>query len=379
MIAAVFSKTSSLGIKIRGLEAFVILCGGSPEGKSELSDSSKTSNSTILDKYTVQEKIVPLLKVMKTKEPAVMMAALAVFKEVGKIADADFLAMDVLPILWGFSLGPLLNLQQFQEFMTLIKSLSSKIEQEQTRKLRDLSSSSTQGHSNISNGNDLMNMGSMNATFNGVDDVGEGDFERLVLGRGGRPDAASTDMLGQTLRPQPQRAQSTQAQAPVFSWSTPTISPISTPNNVSSSFVNPGSRAITPDQTLSSFATLNPVPVAAAKPTMPTMNGLNAFAPTQSTLPSTSNWGSMNIAGQTASGYSTTLQPQSNFSIGPPPQTTNPFSAFSIAPPPTRNQRSDTQPQYGVGLGTNSSVGQASTRQPQPQPKKGLDAYESLI
>ena len=381
VIAAVFSKTSSLGIKIRGLEAFVILCGGSPEGKGELSDSSKTSNSTILDKYTVQEKIVPLLKVMKTKEPAIMMAALAVFKEIGKIADADFLAMDVLPILWGFSLGPLLNLQQFQEFMALIKSLSSKIEQEQTRKLRDLSSSNAQGHSVNSNGNDLMNMGSMNATFgaNGADDVGGSDFERLVLGRGGGPEGASTDMLGQTLRPQPQRAQSTQAQAPVFSWSTPTMSPIPTSNNVSSSFANPGSRAITPDQTLSSFATLNPVPVAGAKPTLPTMNGSNTFAPTQPALPSTSNWGSMSTTGQTTSAYPTTLQPQPSFSIRPPPQTTNPFSAFSIAPPPTQNQRTDTQPQYGVGLGSNSSIGQASTRQPQPQAKKGLDAYESLI
>lgn len=386
VIAAVFSKTSSLGIKIRGLQAFVVLCGGSSDrelgddldGELNNSKPSKTSNSTILDKYTVQEKIVPLLKVMKTKEPAVMMAALAVFKEIGKIIDADFLAMDVLPMLWSFSLGPLLNLQQFQEFMALIKSLSSKIEQEQTRKLRDLSSSNVQGHSNNSRGNDLMNMGSTNATFgvNGADDVGESDFERLVLGHGGGPDGASTDMLGQTLRPQPQRAQSTQAQAPVFSWSTPAI-PNS--NNVSSSFANPGSRAITPDQTLSSFATLNPVPAGAATPTLPTMNGLNALAPMQPTFPSTSNWGSMSTTGHATSVYSTTLQPQSNFSIRPPPQTTNSFSTFSIAPPPTQNQRTTSQMQYGVGLGTNSSVGQAATRQTQPEPKKGLDAYESLI
>jgi SCY1-like protein 2 len=40
------------------------------------------------------------------------MAALSVFREVGKIADIDFTAIEVLPILWSFSLGPLLNLQQ---------------------------------------------------------------------------------------------------------------------------------------------------------------------------------------------------------------------------------------------------------------------------
>lgn len=40
------------------------------------------------------------------------MAALSVFEQVGRIADVDFIAMEVLPIMWSFSLGPLLNLQQ---------------------------------------------------------------------------------------------------------------------------------------------------------------------------------------------------------------------------------------------------------------------------
>jgi SCY1-like protein 2 len=81
VIATVFSKTSSLGIKVRGLEAFIVLCGGNPDpdgsvegGPDEMtgSTSKKTTPNTVLDKYTVQEKIVPLLKGIKTKEPAVM-------------------------------------------------------------------------------------------------------------------------------------------------------------------------------------------------------------------------------------------------------------------------------------------------------------------
>ena len=83
VVASVFSKTSSLGIKIRGLEAFVILCGGkadeqAPSGDDSIEASgksqtaqSKTTNA-VLDKYSVQEKVVPLLKGIKTKEPAVM-------------------------------------------------------------------------------------------------------------------------------------------------------------------------------------------------------------------------------------------------------------------------------------------------------------------
>ena len=390
VIAAVFSKTSSLGIKIRGLEAFVVLCGGSNDSNAALGDDldgnanssahSTASNSTILDKYTVQEKIVPLLKVMKTKEPAVMMAALAVFRQVGKIADPDFLAMDVLPILWSFSLGPLLNLQQFQEFMTLIKSLSSKIEQEQTRKLRDLSSSNAQGIPNSSRANDLMNVGSLDgmAGTNGTDDAGESDFERLVLGRGGTANNPSNDMLGESLRPQPQRAHSSQAQIPVFSWSTPTMSPTTNSTFASSSFANPGSRAITPDQTLSSFAALSPVPAGASYANRPNMNGLSSFTSLQPTTPSTNPWGTVNSTSQ-ATTASSIRQPGSNFSIAPPPQTTSSYSTFSMAPPPSQNQRSNPQTAYGGTLGTSLNASSISTPPVQPPPKKGLDAYESLI
>lgn len=84
VIAAVFTKTSSLGIKIRGLEALQILCGGAPsqdeptgdglDGLDQSDKIKKKPQSAILDKYTIQEKVVPLLKGIKTKEPAVMVS-----------------------------------------------------------------------------------------------------------------------------------------------------------------------------------------------------------------------------------------------------------------------------------------------------------------
>lgn len=83
VIATIFAKTSSMGIKIRGLEAFKTLCGGggAEDQNNDYSDGltgvveapkSKSSNVSILDKYTIQEKVVPLLRGIKTKEPAVM-------------------------------------------------------------------------------------------------------------------------------------------------------------------------------------------------------------------------------------------------------------------------------------------------------------------
>jgi SCY1-like protein 2 len=84
VIASVFSRTSSMGIKIRGLEAFRTLCGGGGEEPDQFQRDdltgvaealkAKNSNVSILDKYTIQEKVVPLLKAIKTKEPAVMVS-----------------------------------------------------------------------------------------------------------------------------------------------------------------------------------------------------------------------------------------------------------------------------------------------------------------
>ncbi|MCJ1465089.1 hypothetical protein MMC07_003705 [Pseudocyphellaria aurata] len=373
VVAAVFSKTSSLGIKIRGLEAFVIFCGGSQADSDDLGDGldgavsganiKKPNSSAILDKYTVQEKVVPLLKAIKTKEPAVMMAALGVFKQVGKIADAEFLAIDVLPTLWNFSLGPLLNLEQFQKFMSLIKTLSLKIEQEQTRKLRELSSNSN-GNTSTSKSHDVMGPGlSINVyDSNGADGAGENDFERLVLGK---PRGASDDMLGESLRPQPQRATTSRAETSVFSWSTPALTP-----TLSSNF-----RAITPDQTLNSFPTLQPKPKTATDNSNQTFGSFNTLTPMQRPSP----W---SFSGTSDNSIPPPQQFQSQPTLAQPPTSNSTFSTFSIAPPPTHTQRSYTQPNYGGGLGTSQSrnpmLQPASTNQT-TQPKRGLDAYESLL
>lgn len=130
----------------------MILCGGSNDSASSDDGldgimnptANKRSSSTSLDKYTMQEKIIPLIKGIKTKEPAVAIAALNVLRQVGGVADSDFVAMDILPILWSMSLGPLLDLKQFQYFMDLIKGLSSRVEAEQTKKLQELSGTESQ-------------------------------------------------------------------------------------------------------------------------------------------------------------------------------------------------------------------------------------------
>lgn len=378
IVATVFSKTSSLGIKVRGLEAFVTLCGGSSDSEPDENDDFSgisiapkpiRNSSAVLDKYTVQEKIVPLLKAMKTKEPAVMMAALAVFKQVGKIADTEFLAMETLPILWSFSLGPLLNLQQFQQFMDLIKKLSARIESEQIKKLRDFSANATNSVE-ASRSNDLMNMGPPNISATArTDDVGDDDFQRLVLGS---KSANGTDMLGDA-------PASAQPNAPVsstpsmFEWSSPRPS-------MNMAGMHQPSRTITPDHSMNSmgaFATLSPTPSTGAQGGMQrTMaDGLNSFAPMQPAK--STGW--------------PTMAPQqpvqhvpSTFSLSPPPQnpSSNTSLNFSIAPPPMSNVQRPSIQQASGGRSMNSihETRQSNSMTNAPQPKKtGLDAYESLI
>ena len=372
VVASVFSKTSSLGIKVRGLEAFVVLCGGTSDEDSHDHDDfngitkdtskSKQQGSSILDKYTVQEKVVPLLKVIKTKEPAVMMAALAVFKQVGKIADAEFLALETLPILWSFSLGPLLNLQQFQQFMDLIKKISSKIEGEQMRKLRDLSLNGNQT-TDKSRSNDLMDVVSSNGPLqNGLSDIGESDFERLVLGS--KP-SRKVDMLTDTA-PTPPTIQQSRPDPPMFSWSSPRP-PMPTTNSQS--------RTITPDQSMNTFNTLSPITATGAQSNMQrtTASGLNSFAPMQ---PSTSTvWPAMST-------QQTTPQTMPTYSGFPSTQSTNStsFGNFALAPPPIPGR----QQSFTGGTPTTTLGGpRPSAPNPSPapsQPKKsGLDAFESLL
>lgn len=90
-VATVFSKTSSLAIKIRGLEALNTLCGGVSESNTSTSDgldgfsvkaTPSAGTTAVLDKYTIQERVVPLLKLIKTKEPAVMVCDISPVREI---------------------------------------------------------------------------------------------------------------------------------------------------------------------------------------------------------------------------------------------------------------------------------------------------------
>lgn len=365
----VFSKTNSLAIKVRGLQSFVILCGGTndtaaaDDGLSGLTqEKKKSSSSTALDKYTMQEKIVPLIKVIKTKEPAVMMASLNVLRIVGDIADADFVAMDILPILWSMSLGPLLDLKQFQAFMTLIKSLSRRVEDEQTRKLQELAGSSN-GATAAPN-EDFLAFGGVTGTAfdSGSNGATADDFEALVKGKATSSPNPGSNGFASWDAPQANPVAATAAakspvspQAPAFAWSTQNpVSPAASAGRSSFSQQQSSFRTVTPD--LGRFEPMAPSSTQYSQPLQPSTQASSFSQPSNTTHSTSSpvNWGSAaaapnpwsstsgastpNYSGMNAGGNSMASS-MASMSMGSHqtaqrPSISSQNSSFSLPPPP---------------------------------------------
>ncbi|KAG6016013.1 hypothetical protein E4U41_004537, partial [Claviceps citrina] len=366
IVATVFSRTNSLAIKVRGLQAFVMLCGGSVDGAGAgagatddgglnglVENKKKTSSSSALDKYTMQDKIVPLVRAIKTKEPAVMVAALHVLRIVGEVADADFVAMDILPILWNMSLGPLLNLRQFQSFMELIKKLSRRVEDEQTKKLQELAGTANAGTAGPNE--DFLAFGGVTGTAFDSSSHGHGgnedDFEALVKGKGkGAPGSASSNTGNNDGFPSWNEASSAASAArstsstpktPSFSWSTQAATGTSTPRATAAAAASPQSalsrqasfRTVTPD--LGRFGALAPSSTQYSQPLQPTPANPWASSSASSSASSANytNYPSSHAPTASGAGLGTmNNSPLSSMSLGQQPSSRN--SSFFIPPPP---------------------------------------------
>ena len=392
VVATVFSKTNSLAIKVRGLQAFVVLCGGTLDGAADDGlngfgmEKKKTSSSTALDKYTMQEKIVPLIKAIKTKEPAVMTAALRVLRVVGEVADADFVAMDILPILWNMSLGPLLNLKQFQSFMELIKTLSRRVEDEQTKKLQELSAVTEGGRATTPNDDFIAFGGVTGTTFEGANGAGasEDDFEKLVKGKTTlhateSPMDASWDApAAAATSPAPVSATT---MSPQFSWSTPptTAAPSPAPRAPAAAPF----RTVTPD--LNRFEALTPSATQFSKPLQPTMGGgSQAAAPAPSfgwsttTAPAAAApnpWASSSSQASQyppSSGFGGMATSMNSMNLGQKPMAATNHqppssSSFSLPPPPSSGKGTPSGFSLPPPPGAGASAGFGAFSQPQQQ------------
>ncbi|KAJ1911919.1 Protein kinase domain-containing protein ppk32 [Tieghemiomyces parasiticus] len=119
-VQTVYAKATILSVKINALKCFHAML--------------KT-----LDKFTMTEKLVPMLKRTKTREPGVLLAIMVVYEEMGlRHLEKEAVATDVIPELWRLCMEPQLSPAQFQRFTKVITDLSRQVEQQQLKHLQDL-------------------------------------------------------------------------------------------------------------------------------------------------------------------------------------------------------------------------------------------------
>lgn len=416
VIANVFAKTNSLGIKVRGLEALGVLCGATTGTTSTIDDDfsggtgsreQAKPNVSSLDKFTMQEKVVPLLKGIKTKEPAVMMAALTVFQQIARAGDIGFLATEVMPILWAFALGPLLDLSQFKAYMNLIQYLTQKIQREQIRKLQELATvnkTDTREKPSISSSSMDLNASQSNGTG------AEEDFEKLVLSS---KSGQSRDVFAGALTDGQKLVQNPTS----YSWQSTSGRTTPAPRL---GVTQPQSRSITPDVSISGFPSLQPGSPASAwsQPLQPSGHASPATTPgwttAQPTQPSSGTIWSQGVTMQQPAPaisnlWNQTLTPQ-------PAQTSARLQATSYlnSSPASTSMTSNNNNVWSTGMGSMSAgsasnntsfapmlappphssspatawqsqkvptpmVPQSNQPQQQSQQKQGLDKYQSLL
>ncbi|KAF8495373.1 kinase-like domain-containing protein [Gautieria morchelliformis] len=112
-VALVFTKTRILSVKVSTLACFLSMV--------------KT-----LDQSSLTQKLVPLLSKIRTR-----LGTLAVQEAMGMKVDREAVATLVLPQLWAMSMGPLINVDQFQRFMNVIRNLGTRVEKEHMQYLKD--------------------------------------------------------------------------------------------------------------------------------------------------------------------------------------------------------------------------------------------------
>ncbi|KAI8828392.1 kinase-like domain-containing protein [Chytriomyces cf. hyalinus JEL632] len=101
----------------------------------------------VLDKFTIVEKVLPMLKANVVREPGLLVALLAVYEEASKGVEKEMVAAEVLPEIWRLALDPVLTVKQFKRFMKVIQDLSKRVEEQHTKFLEDVKSMDVPGGS----------------------------------------------------------------------------------------------------------------------------------------------------------------------------------------------------------------------------------------
>ncbi|KAJ2392478.1 Protein kinase domain-containing protein ppk32 [Coemansia sp. RSA 2603] len=120
LVQHVYGRATILATKVQALECIHGMLG-------------------VLDKTTVVDKVLPMLRRTKSREPGVVMAMVRAYDEISQRAlDARGVAREVLPELWAILVDARLDAEQFAVLEKLVARLSQGILQERRAKAEEL-------------------------------------------------------------------------------------------------------------------------------------------------------------------------------------------------------------------------------------------------
>jgi SCY1-like protein 2 len=123
-ICTIFAKTTSLNVKIKTIDSFVLLI----EKKG-------------IDKFIINETLLPLLKSMKTRELKIMRSILKVYQASAHVLDEEHIVEHVISQLWVLSMAPTMTTTAYEAYTSVINDISKKIQVSHMEKLKVLEGS----------------------------------------------------------------------------------------------------------------------------------------------------------------------------------------------------------------------------------------------
>ncbi|KAH3673549.1 hypothetical protein WICMUC_003656 [Wickerhamomyces mucosus] len=120
-ICTIFSKTTSLNVKVKTIEAL-----------HELIEQKG------IDKFIVNDTLLPLLKSMKTREIKILEAILKIYKSSANILDEESVVVNIIPQIWLLSISSTLSTKVYGDYVQAINDISSRLQKSRLDKLKSL-------------------------------------------------------------------------------------------------------------------------------------------------------------------------------------------------------------------------------------------------
>ncbi|KAE9551316.1 hypothetical protein FO519_005467 [Halicephalobus sp. NKZ332] len=322
-----------------------------------------------LEPWMVSDQVLPALPKITSKEPGILMAILGIYKLANENErfgiGREQCAKSVLPFLMATSVENTLNLNQFEQYMSMVKALLEKVEKEQRNRLQQLSAGQEEQRG-FQDFTEMINMESTKVNSGPDLDALSALFAPPKNGTGSNGN--TTTKTGQLTLEEKKRlaAEKEKPSEPASQNKSQPMNSfiLSTPTSTTNSLFDSGFSTSKP---MNSFQ--SPPKPMDSFPSPPKANDSFSFGDFMPSMNSTSSSGFGSNSGS------------SPFAIPPPPSASNPIqrSGFTNFPPPPGNNPVNLNFGNPVKSSTNDDILDLFKSSPQPQRQQNSTAVDELL